>query len=201
MRIVRNTLVAFGALIAILVVIGLFLPARVHVERATTIDAPATAIFAIVNDFARFNEWSPWYPLDPDADYVVSKPARGAGASFTWHSDKPDVGFGSQQIIEAVDNRLVRVKLDFGDQGIALASYLLEPANPGSTRITWTMDADFGYDLVARYVGLMFDSWVGADYERGLRNLKALVESEYSGTGESEGPSHAEGDDEEPPGS
>ena len=27
-----------------------------------------------------------------------------------------------------------------------------------------------------RWLGLMMDNWVGADYERGLSNLKALVE-------------------------
>ncbi len=32
------------------------------------------------------------------------------------------------------------------------------------------------YFIIARYFGLMFDAWVGADYEQGLANLKRLVE-------------------------
>jgi hypothetical protein len=33
-----------------------------------------------------------------------------------------------------------------------------------------------GVNPVGRWMGLMMDRWVGADYERGLANLKALVE-------------------------
>lgn len=177
MKYVRNIAVALAGLITILVVVGLFLPDRVHVERSTTINAPAAAAYAVLSGFERFNEWSPWYPLDPDAEYSLSEPGHGVGASFTWHSEKPGVGSGTQQIIEAVENRQVLVKLDFGPQGTALASYLLEPVGDRSTRITWAMDTDFGYDLVGRYVGLTFDTWVGGDYERGLANLKALLEA------------------------
>lgn len=184
MKIVRNGLLALAGLIAILVVIGLFLPERVHIERSTIIDAPAGPVYKILSGFERFNEWSPWYPLDPDAEYIVSNPGHGAGASFAWTSDKPGVGSGTQQIIDTEENQLVQIKLDFGPQGKALASYLLEPAGNEKTRVTWAMDTDFGYDLVGRYVGLTFETWVGDDYERGLANLKALVESEQLHSGD-----------------
>lgn len=176
MKTVRRILVGLAGLLVILVVIGLFLPASVHVERSITIDAPAASVYAIVSDFDRFNEWSPWYSLDPDARYTISESGTGEGASFAWESDKPEVGSGSQQIIELEEDRLVRVKLDFGPQGVALASYILEPQADDRTRIIWTMDTDFGLDLIGRYVGLMFDAWVGSDYEKGLASLKALAE-------------------------
>ena len=31
--------------------------------------------------------------------------------------------------------------------------------------------------MVGRYMGLMMDEWVGADYERGLERLKELAET------------------------
>jgi effector-binding domain-containing protein len=38
------------------------------------------------------------------------------------------------------------------------------------------MDTDVGMSPVGRYMGLMFDTWIGKDYEEGLANLKKLVE-------------------------
>ena len=69
----------------------------------------------------------------------------------------------------------VETALDFGDQGTATATFDLEPEG-SETKVTWGFSTDLGFNPVARYFGLMFDSWIGADYEAGLANLKALVE-------------------------
>jgi hypothetical protein len=42
--------------------------------------------------------------------------------------------------------------------------------------VTWAFDTDFGYNLVGRYFGLMLPRSIGADYEKGLANLKDLAE-------------------------
>ncbi len=52
---------------------------------------------------------------------------------------------------------------------------LLAPEGNG-TRVTWTLESAFGYDLAGRYFGLVLDKFVGADYEKGLAQLKAVVE-------------------------
>src|SRR5690606_16939708 len=43
--------------------------------------------------------------------------------------------------------------------------------------VTWSMQADMGNNPIGRWMGLMMDSIVGADYETGLASLKKLVES------------------------
>jgi len=60
--------------------------------------------------------------------------------------------------------------------GTAKAAFILEGSG-GSTEVTWTLVSDMGTNPVGRSMGLMMDRWVGADYEAGLENLKALVES------------------------
>ena len=39
------------------------------------------------------------------------------------------------------------------------------------------IDTDFGFNLPSRFFGLMFEKWLGPDYETGLTNLKRLAES------------------------
>ena len=46
----------------------------------------------------------------------------------------------------------------------------------GKTKVSWYIDIDFGMFLPARWVGLFFDKMLGPDYEKGLLNLKNLIE-------------------------
>jgi len=175
-RTLKTILLGLVALVILLVIGGLLLPSSVQVQRKIAIDAPPPAVFEVVNSFKRFNEWSPWYELDPAARYVYSGPEKGVGARFEWQSEKPEVGSGSQEIIASQPYEVVRTKLDFGSQGIAEAQISILPAGQGSD-VTWSFESQFGYDLLQRYFGLLYDRWVGSDYEKGLANLKALVES------------------------
>ncbi|MGO4774642.1 SRPBCC family protein [Lysobacter sp. 2RAB21] len=46
------------------------------------------------------------------------------------------------------------------------------------TRVTWTLESEHGNNLVSRWFGLLLDSMVGKDYEKGLAKLKQVLESE-----------------------
>lgn len=170
-------LIALTVVVAALAVGGLLLPATAHVERTTLIDAPRPTVFAVVNSFARFNEWSPWHERDPATRYEFSGPAFGVGARMTWTSENPEVGSGSQEITASTPFELVEVHLDFAAQGTAQAFYRLTEVD-GGTQVTWGFDTDFGFDLIGRYLGrFLFDDWIGPDYEHGLANLKTLAEA------------------------
>lgn len=167
-----------GLAILVLVAIAYILPGSVQVQRATVIDAAPGEVFALVNSFENFNQWSPWFERDPDGDYTIEGPGEGVGARMTWASEKPDVGSGSQEIIESVPDRLVRTKLDFGDMGDAKAFFEIEPRGDDRTHLVWGFDTDLGLNPVSRYFGLMFERWIGPDYEHGLAKLKALAEDQ-----------------------
>ncbi len=175
MRFLKYLGIGLAVLVATLYAVGLFLPDDVHVERSVMINASPERVFPYVNDFRRFNEWQPWAQLDPQTQFTHSGPATGVGARMKWSSEHPNVGRGSQEIIESQPNERVVTLLDFGEQGTA-KSYLQLNAEGNSTKVTWGFDTDLQGDVVARYLGLMFDSWIGQDYEKGLASLKSLVE-------------------------
>lgn len=171
-----------GLAVVVAIAIAYILPGKVRVERATVIEAPPSDVFELVNGFENFNQWSPWYERDPEGDYRIEGPEQGVGARMIWTSDKPDVGQGSQEIIESVPDRLVRTKLDFGEMGDANAFFEIEPRGEGSTHLVWGFNTDLGLNPVSRYFGLMFERWIGPDYEHGLAKLKDLAE-EQAGDG------------------
>lgn len=158
------------------IAIGMVLPREVTVARSITIDAPADQVWPHVSNLRAAEAWSPWLGRDPETKITYSEPPEGVGATMEWASDDPMVGAGKMQITEARPNAHVTATLDFGDMGLATATYDLAEQS-GKTTVTWGLVSDMGAGPVGRWMGLMMDRWVGGDYERGLNNLKSLVES------------------------
>ncbi len=175
MRVIKRIVLVLVAIVGLAIIVGLLLPSTAQIQRSITITAPPCTVWAVVNDLGQFNEWSPWFERDPATVYTFSGPRRGVGAAMTWASDSPEVGSGRQEITASEPYSNVTTFLDFGDQGTADVALTIEAGTDG-TKVTWGFTTSFGFNLVGRYFGLMFDSWIGPDYEQGLAKLKALVE-------------------------
>lgn len=175
MRILKWILGGLIGLVLIFAVVGLMLPREVTVARSIVIEAPPETVFPHVNSLKAGADWSPWLDRDPDVRLTYSGPDDGVGATLVWASEHPQVGNGRQEIILSEPAARVETALDFGDMGLAKAAFLLAETG-GGTEVTWTLDTDMGGNPVGRWMGLMMDKWVGADYELGLSNLKSLVE-------------------------
>ncbi len=164
------------AAVAIIIVGGSFLlPAQAVVTRSTEIAAPPDKVFAIVGDLRRFNEFSPWADLDPNIKYTFEGPESGIGQKMNWTSDNADVGNGSQTITRYEPPNFLETQLDFGMRGRPVASFDLVPSTTG-TNVTWTFKSDLD-GIPAKWFGLMFDRWIGANYEKGLFKLKTVAEA------------------------
>ncbi len=193
MKVLKRALLGVTVLVGLFVIIGLMLPGRVHIERSVEIDAPASQVYPLIDGYGRFNEWSPWANLDPATRYEYSGPERGVGARMEWQSDSREVGSGAQEIVAAEADRWVRTRLTFEDQGEAEARMELESTGSG-TLATWSLEMDLGLNPVTRWIGLMIEGPVGADYERGLAQLKALAEREAAATPPAGTPATSDGD-------
>ncbi|WP_237058878.1 SRPBCC family protein [Microbulbifer sediminum] len=163
-------------LLVLLVLAGFLFPREVTVERSVYINKPPAAIFPTLNNLRNFNNWSPWYSIDPTTSYIISGPTEGVGNKMSWSSENPNVGRGSQTIIDSKPNSMVRTHLDFGAQGTAMAELQLEPQGSG-TNVTWTFSSDMGSGPIARWMGLVVKDMVSDSYERGLNKLKKYIES------------------------
>ena len=79
-------------------------------------------------------------------------------------------------LVDSQPGKMVKTRLAFdGFDTPSHAPFELAPTD-GGTRVTWSFDANID-NMVGRYMGLMMDQWVGADYERGLGRLKELAET------------------------
>jgi effector-binding domain-containing protein len=175
MTILKKALIAIVILLILAVGVGFFLPSAVHVERSITIDASKTTVYTLLNRYDTFNEWSPWHKRDPNTEYRFEGPDVGVGSKMYWTSEVREVGSGFQEITSSEPYSLIQVHLDFGDQGTAEGFYRIEP-DEDQVQLTWGFDTEFGFDLIGRFFGFFIDSWVGRDFEEGLRSFKEFAE-------------------------
>ena len=151
-------------------------PAVLRVERSALIKAPPEKIFAIVSDFHRWPEWSPYEVRDPAMKRMLSGTASGVGAVYAWDGNK-DVGAGRMEILDAPAPQKITIKLDFMRpfEGHNTAEYTFKPQGD-ATEVTWAMTgpSPFAQKLFGVFVDM--DNMIGRDFATGLANLKALAE-------------------------
>ena len=70
----------------------------------------------------------------------------------------------------------VAYSLEFPDMGTKSNGSVELVADAGGTRVVWVDAGDLGNNPVNRWFGLFLEKIIGPDFERGLANLKRLVE-------------------------
>lgn len=152
-------------------------PDRYHVERRIDIAAPRATVFAAVNDFRRWENWSPWEGLDPAMTKTFDGPERGLDASYAW-AGNDEVGKGKMTIVGSEPDTRIHIRLEFHEpwQTTNETSFVFEPIANG-TQVTWGMDGTNNFLSKVFTIFMNVDRMIGSDFEKGLANLKTLAES------------------------
>lgn len=163
-------IVAFAVIVALR-------PSAFRVSRSATMAAPAGLVFAQVNDFHLWEAWNPWGKLDPEVRNAYSGAPAGPGAVFEWQGNR-NVGEGRMTITDTRPYELVRIKLEFVRPFAATnaAEFAFRPAGDGTT-VTWSMSGE--HNLIAKAMGLFLDmdKMIGDQFDKGLADMKAIVET------------------------
>jgi hypothetical protein len=170
-------------LLALIVAVGAFAivvhlqPADFRVERTATVAAPAPDVFTHVNDLHKWDAWSPWAKLDPNAKVGFEGAPEGKGAVFTW-SGNDQVGEGRMTVADSRPNELVSLKVDFVKPfaGSSASEFTFKPEGE-QTAVTWTMSGEHD-SFIAKAMCLVMNGqkMMGGEMEKGLAQLKAVAE-------------------------
>jgi uncharacterized protein YndB with AHSA1/START domain len=151
-------------------------PSEYRISRSATIAAPAADVFPQVNNLHNWNAWSPWAKLDPAAKNSFEGPAEGTGAIFKW-SGNDQIGEGKMTIIESRPDELVRFKLEFVRpfEDTSTSEFTFQPKDD-QTVVTWSMLGHKNFVNKAVCLFMNMDKMLGGDFEKGLAQMKAVVE-------------------------
>jgi hypothetical protein len=175
--IIKTIFLVLIAAVAVFAAVAAAQPADYRVVRQTSIAAPSAVIFAEVNDFHKWEAWSPWAKLDPNAKNTFEGPASGTGSIFKW-SGNDDIGEGQMTLRDSRPDEMISIKLDFirPFPSTCDVEFSFVPTD-GKTVVTWSMTGKKDFISKAVCLFMNMDKMVGGDFERGLAALKSTAES------------------------
>lgn len=170
-------LYAAAAVIAIATVLTLAAtrPAHLRVVRNARMPASPPQVFALVNDFHHWPQWSPWERLDPAMEKTFSGEPCGTGAVYAWRGNRK-VGEGRVEIVGSEPDRRVSLQLHFIKPFAArnTSEFRIEPTEGGSL-VTWEMEGPQAFPARIMGVFVNMDRIIGRQFQEGLANLAAAA--------------------------
>src|SRR5687767_12109132 len=155
-------------------------PSEFRVVRTATMRAPASAVFAQINDFHNWQAWSPWARRDPAMKQTYEGAAAGEGAIYSWVGNR-EVGTGRMTLVESRPGERIRIALEFFEPFAATstAEFTFEPEGH-DTVVTWSMTGRNNF--IAKGIGLAMnmDTMIGSDFDRGLAAMQSVAEASAS---------------------
>jgi len=176
MNTLATVLVVIGAVVALFLVYVATRPSDFKVSRSATIAAPASLVFPQVNDLHKWEAWSPWAKMDPNAKTTYDGPPAGVGAAFAW-SGNNKIGQGRMTITDSRPNEMVQFRLDFEKpmKGTNVATFAFQPAGDSAT-VTWTMTGQYNFMGKLFNVIINCDKMCASQFDKGLADMKTIAE-------------------------
>ena len=173
----KKILLALLLIVVVFIIVVAMRRADFQITRSTTIAAPAVVVFAQVNDFHKWDAWSPWAKLDLKMKQTHEGASAGPGAIYMWSGNK-DVGEGRMTLTESRANELVRIKLEFLKPfpTINTTEFSFKPEGT-QTAVVWSMTGTNNFMAKAFCMFVNMDKMVGGDFEKGLVQLKTVAEA------------------------
>jgi effector-binding domain-containing protein len=175
MKILKWFLITILVIVALFLSIAAFVPKNRVFTQSIEIKSSPRVIFMHINSLQNWEKWSPFQEADPNMTSVYSGPEFGVGNRQEWESKKN--GDGALEIIESINEHKVVFALDFGVEDIYQTWFTLE-RSPDFTTVTWVSKMDNLSYPMGRLMMAIFKSQMEATFQKGLENLKRIVEEQ-----------------------
>lgn len=148
-----------------------------QVERSIVIKAESATVYESIVNFREWTHWSPWADVDPDMEIMYDGTDGEVGSTYSWKGNRK-AGEGSMTLTDTTAPSSVVIDLRFLKpfKSESVTRFDLEPS-PDGTAVTWTMTGSYTASSRVFSVIMPMDKLVGRDFEKGLAQLRAYVES------------------------
>jgi hypothetical protein len=157
-----------------LLLLALVMPRRYKVKRSIIIHKPASDVMSKVGDLNYYAQWNPWQQIDPTTTSTITGTPNTIHHKYSWHGRK--IGTGSLTI-NSIDDSHIHFDLEFQKpwKSHANDNWLFEKQSEGETKVDWQNSGDLRWPF-ARIMGPAINMMLNRKFEKGLNNLKQIVE-------------------------
>lgn len=170
MKFFKYLIIGLLALIVLLLVIALFVPKQFKSEREIVINKPKQEVFDYIKYVKNQDNFGVWQLSDTAIKTTSTGEDGTVGFKYSWESKK--LGNGSQTITGIKEGERLETELYFGF-GEPAKSYITTTAiNENATKVMWGISghSPYPFNLMTLFMDL------GKDFEKGLSNLKEVLE-------------------------
>lgn len=177
MKALKIIILILAVIFMTVIVIGLFLPPIIEVERSITVNAEPNHIHPYIEDFRNWSKWSAWAKKDNSMTNIYEGPESGEGSVYRWAGDE-EVGTGMLKMTRSDSSQGIWYDMFMEDGQMQSEGSIAYQPTGDSTEVTWTYRSDIGGNIIFKYVMVFFKPYIEHDFDEGLRGLKKLVESD-----------------------
>jgi hypothetical protein len=146
------------------------------IEKSIEISRSSREVFDYLKYTRNQDNFSVWNMADPSMKKDYQGTDGTVGHIYRWDSANKNVGAGEQEIIGIDEGKKIGYELRFFRpmRNVGKSYFLINGKGESFTSVIWTFDSPmkFPYSLLAP----VFKKMMGKDLEKGLTNLKTILE-------------------------
>jgi uncharacterized protein YndB with AHSA1/START domain len=178
MKIIKKIVFWLVCFIALALLVGLFLPTQFSVKRSAMIAQPNDTVFEYVKLLKNQEQYGIWWKADPKMEKSYSGTDGQPGFVAAWKSEDENVGAGQQKIVAIQEGKRIDFELKFIEpfESTNQAFMATQEIDEQNTRVSWSISGEMPYpgNLMTLFIDM--EETLGNDLEKGLKNLKKLLE-------------------------
>lgn len=180
MKLLKYLLIALGAIVGLLLVVGLFLPKEYTVSRDITINRSKADVFGYARILRNQLDYSVWWRKDPNQVTTFTGEDGTVGFIAAWKSELDSVGSGEEEIVALEAGKRIGFALRFKEpfESEATSEMLFSAPDSSTTQLAWTFRGEMSYPFNVMQLFISMEEMLGKDIEEGLQNMKAILEKE-----------------------
>lgn len=178
MGILKKLLLFVIAVVAIVLIAGLFVKKDYAMEREVVINRSEADVFKYVKMVRNQDNFSVWNKKDPNAKKEYKGTDGEVGFVASWDSENKEVRKGEQEIVKIVENERIDLKLRFKEPFEAEddAYFITEEIAPKQTKLKWGFKGHMDYPMNLFMLTVDMDKEIGGALATGLHDLKTFLE-------------------------
>jgi hypothetical protein len=178
MNILLWIIVILAGIIALFLITGVFIKKDYSVSREVLVAKPKGFVFDYLKLLKNQNLWSVWGSMDPDMRTTFTGTDGSEGFISAWESDDKKVGKGEQEILKIVEGERIDFEIRFLKpfKSTSWAFLTVASANDKQTLVHWEFTGKMNYPSNIMMIFMNMEKMVGNDFEKGLQNLKTILE-------------------------